>query len=153
MTASAKPLRAGSAMSVDTVHIGDQRAHVKVTGDLDLATAAALWAVLHGHLLAGRRFLRLDLSDVTFVDAATLTALQRVHDDALERRGTLVLTGVHDRIARILRIAQLDDVLFIGGSRADDDLGPATGSTFFPSRPVPWTPLAVGHRDPDPTGH
>jgi anti-anti-sigma factor len=140
-------------MSVDTVHIGDQRAHVKVTGDLDLATAAALWAVLHGHLLAGRRFLRLDQSDVTFVDAATLTALQRVHDDALERRGTLVLTGVHDRIARILRIAQLDDVLFIGGSRADDDLGPATGSTFFPSRPVPWTPLAVGHRDPDPTGH
>jgi hypothetical protein len=98
--------------------------------------------VLDGHLAAGRHLLRLDLSGVTFLDASTLSGIARVHAAALDRRGTLVLTGVTQRIARILRLTGLDDVLFIGGPRADDDLDDAE-LTLFPARPVPWTPISA----------
>jgi anti-anti-sigma factor len=98
------------------------RATVKVTGELDLASGAPLWRVLHGHVEAGRRFVRLDLSGVTFPDATVLSGITRIHYDLLRRRGTLVITGARPLVARALRVTGLDKVLFVGGSRADDDL-------------------------------
>jgi anti-sigma B factor antagonist len=115
-----KPSAVGELMSVETVGVDQLRAHVRVTGDLDMSTAAPLWAVLDGHLAAGRRFLRLDVSGVNFLDASALTGISRAHQDALALRGTLVLTGVRPRIARLLRLTGLDDVLFISGPRAHD---------------------------------
>ncbi len=116
-------------MSVETVGLDQDRAQVKVTGDLDMATSAPLWAVLTGHLAAGRKYLRLDLSEVSFLDASALSGIARAHRDALTLRGTLVLTGVHPRIARVLQLTGLDDVLFVSGPRADDGVAPgAPGS-------------------------
>jgi anti-anti-sigma factor len=109
-------------MSVKTVRFDDTNALVKVIGELDLSTAAPLWAVLDSHLAAGRRFLRLDLSGVTFLDATALTGITRAHKELLARRGTLVVTGVRSLVGRVLRMTGLDEVLFVGGSRADDDL-------------------------------
>lgn len=100
-------------MSVETVGVGRLRAHVRVSGDLDMATGAPLWAVLDGHLAAGRRYLRLDLSDVAFIDAATLTGIVRIHQCALAERGRLLLTGVRPRVARVLRLGGVDRVLFV----------------------------------------
>jgi anti-anti-sigma factor len=108
-------------MSVETVRLDPTRALVRAVGELDLGTAAPLWAVLQGHLAAGRRFLRLDLSGVTFLDATALSGITAVHRDLLAQRGTLVITGVRPLVARVLRMTGLDDVLFIGGPRADDD--------------------------------
>jgi anti-anti-sigma factor len=109
-------------LTVETVRCDRLSALIKVTGELDLATATPLWAALHEHLGAGRRFLRLDLSAVTFLDATTLTGICRVHRAALDRRGTLVMTGVRGLVARVLRLTGLDEVLFVSGPRADDDL-------------------------------
>jgi anti-anti-sigma factor len=109
-------------MSVQTVRFDDTKALVKVNGELDLSTAAPLWAVLDSHLAAGRRFLRLDLSGVTFLDATALTGITRAHKELLARRGTLVVTGVRSLVGRVLRMTGLDEVLFVGGPRADDDL-------------------------------
>lgn len=111
----------GASMAVDTVRFDAVRANIKVVGELDLATAAPLWAVLQGHLAAGRRFIRLDMSGVTFLDATALSGITRAHRDLLAARGTLVITGVRARVARVLRLTGLDEVLFVGGSRADDD--------------------------------
>lgn len=108
-------------MSVETVRFDRIRAVIKVAGELDLQTAAPLWGVLESHLGAGRRFLRLDLSGVTFLDATALTGIARVHQDLLARRGTLVITGVRALVGRVLRLTGLDEVLFVGGLRADDD--------------------------------
>lgn len=108
-------------MSVETVRFDRARAVIKVLGELDLQTAAPLWAVLESHLAAGRRFLRLDLSGVTFLDATALTGITRVHKELLSRRGTLVITGVRALVSRVLRLTGLDEVLFVGGLRADDD--------------------------------
>ena len=111
-------------MSVDTVRFDQTRALIKVNGELDLSTAAPLWAVLQSHLAAGRRFLRLDLSGVTFLDATVLTGITRAHQDLLARRGTLVITGVRALVSRVLRMTGLDEVLFVSGPRAEDDVTP-----------------------------
>lgn len=109
-------------VSVETAKCDRLRALVKVSGELDLSTAAPLWAVLQGHVESGRRFLRLDVSGVTFLDATALSGITKVHRELLGRRGTLVITGVRSLVARVLRMTGLDEVLFVGGPRADDDL-------------------------------
>jgi anti-sigma B factor antagonist len=109
------------AMSVDTVRFDRTRAIIKVTGELDLGTAAPLWAVLQNHVAAGRRFLRLDVSGLTFLDATALSGITRAHQDLLANRGTLVITGVRSLVARVLRMTGLDEVLFVSGPRSDDD--------------------------------
>ncbi|MCW2594268.1 MAG: anti-sigma factor antagonist (spoIIAA-2)/anti sigma b factor antagonist RsbV [Jatrophihabitans sp.] len=125
MTATAEPQtdpqHGGASMSVETVRFDPTRASIKVVGELDLATAPPLWAVLRGHLAAGRRFARLDVSGVTFLDATTLTGIARAHEDFLASRGTLVITGVRAPVARALRLTGLDETLFVGGPRGDDD--------------------------------
>jgi len=123
MTASTRsaPFAPDRELAVDTVRFDRLHALVKVRGEVDLATAPPLWAVLEGHVAAGRRFLRLDLSGVTFLDATALSGITRAHQDLLRRKGTLVITGVRALVARVLRITGLDEVLFVSGPRADDD--------------------------------
>jgi anti-anti-sigma factor len=137
-------------MSVDTAHCDARRASIKVSGELDIATVAPLWVALDAHLSAGRRYLRLDLSEVTFLDASTLGAIAHFHHRALDRRGTLVLTGARPPVTRMLRLTGLDDVLFVGGPRADDDLAspvPLTdegaAATVWPVLHLPGPPRAV----------
>jgi anti-anti-sigma factor len=133
-------------VAIETVECDAARASVKVAGDLDIATAPTLWRLLQVHLAVGRRFLRLDLAGLTFLDAAALSGIVGAHQDALDRRGTLVLTGVSERTARVLRLAALDTVLFVGGPRSEDDLddpGSNERHRVFPGRLVPWTPLAA----------
>jgi anti-sigma B factor antagonist len=114
-----------TSLSVETVTLDTQRATVQVGGELDLGTAPPLWAVLRHHLLAGRRFLRLDVTSLTFVDASALTGLRAIHDEALAARGTLVITGVRPLVARVLHLTGYDEVLFLGGSRAEHESPPA----------------------------
>jgi anti-sigma B factor antagonist len=137
---------AGADLIVETVRFDQHRAHVKASGEIDLSTGALLWAVLDTHVAVGRRFLRLDLSAVSFMDATAISGVARVHHEALDRRGTLVLTGVQPRIAKLLRLTGLHDVLFIGGSRADDDLH-WVQPTRFRAQLVPWTPLTAARRN------
>ena len=108
-------------MSVRTVRFDDDRASVKVDGELDMGTAAPLWAVLRSHMGAGRRFLRLDVSGLSFVDATALSGITTVHRELLASRGTLVVTGVRSLVGRVLHMTGLDEVLFVSGPRADDD--------------------------------
>jgi anti-anti-sigma factor len=116
-------------VNVETTLADRLRALVKVSGELDVSTAAPLWAVLRGHVDSGRRFLRLDMSGVTFLDATALTGITTVHRDLLQRRGTLVITGARSLVARVLRVTGLDEVLFVSGPRADDDHTLPFGST------------------------
>ena len=109
-------------MTVETVRADATGALVRVIGELDLVTAAPLWAVLQSHLAGGRRFLRLDVRGLRFLDATALSGITAVHRSALQARGTLILTGVQSVVGRVLSLTGLDDVLFIGGPRSDDDV-------------------------------
>jgi anti-anti-sigma factor len=107
------PPSIGEKVSVETVDLDPLRAFVRVTGDLDVSTAATLWAVLQGHLAAGRKHLRLDLAGVALLDSCALSGIVQIHHEALELRGTLVLSGVNPHVANVLRMTGVDDVLFL----------------------------------------
>ncbi|MDT4927242.1 MAG: hypothetical protein QOF92_109 [Pseudonocardiales bacterium] len=110
-----EPATAG-ALEIRTVLVDGARAYLQLCGELDLATADQLTSVLTRHLLGGRRFVRLDLSGLDFLDCAGLRSLVSGHNVYLARGGTLVLTHVGPRPARLLEITELDGALLIGST-------------------------------------
>jgi anti-sigma B factor antagonist len=113
-----------STPSVSTIRTTTTEALVRVAGELDATTVAPLRRALQEHRDLGRRYLRLDLSGVTLVDAVVLSEFVRVHRELLAERGTLVITGVRAAVARVIQVTGLHEVLFIGGVRADFDVRP-----------------------------
>jgi anti-anti-sigma factor len=81
-------------VEISTVLSDATRAEIRVVGELDGAAAVLLHEVVDGHVRAGRRFLRLDLSGVRLVSDAGAATLAGAHDRLLARRGTVILTGV-----------------------------------------------------------
>ena len=97
------------AFTVDVLIDDAVRVRLRARGELDLATAPVLAAVLNDQR---RRYVHLDMSEVRFCDSAGLTALVEAHRDLLSRQGSLTLVGASPRIQRLLRITGLDAVLF-----------------------------------------
>jgi len=80
---------------------------VRVSGEVDLATAPSLAEVLAG--CKGGSVLA-DLTDVTFMDAAGLNALVAARR-YLDRHGaSLFVQGASARVARLFEITGLDQV-------------------------------------------
>jgi anti-anti-sigma regulatory factor len=79
---------------VVTVNCDRTRASVRAAGALSADTVAALATAANTHIVAGRRYLRLDVSNVTSVDDAAIAVLAGIHARLLADRGTLILTGV-----------------------------------------------------------
>jgi anti-anti-sigma factor len=103
----------GGGLTVRTVLADAAHANLQLRGELDLATVDLLARALGRHLAAGRRFVRLDLSRLAFLDCAGLRCLVQAHDRFLAGRGSLSLTGVGPRINRLLRLTHLDQALLI----------------------------------------
>ena len=81
--------------------IRDDGAHVVVMlrGELDIANAADLGAVL-SEAVARNPHVIADLSDLTFIDCASLGVLVRARTRAREAGGDLVLAGARGRVRR-----------------------------------------------------
>jgi anti-anti-sigma factor len=97
--------------SLTTVRQDRTHALIRAVGEWDLANAHVLGELLEEHQKAGRRFVRLDVSAVSFLDCTCLGVLVTAHQRLLAARGALVLTGVTPRTMRLLGLAQLDRVL------------------------------------------
>jgi anti-anti-sigma factor len=94
------------------VDLDPLRAAICAVGEFDIAARDDLADVLQQQESARRRFVRLDLSRVTFLDCSCLGILVASHHRFLERHGLLVLTGIGTNLERILKITGLDDRLF-----------------------------------------
>lgn len=105
-------VRAGR-LEIITMASDASQSTVQAEGELDLATADLLTGALDDELRRGHRFVRLDLSRLTFMDCAGLRVLVRAHNRFLGVRGTLVLTGTRPQVARLLAITQLDEAFFL----------------------------------------
>jgi anti-anti-sigma factor len=92
---------------------------VRLRGDIDIATAPALRKRLLGVLRRGMRLLILDLSGVSFCDAAGLAVLIGTRHRATLLGITLRLTAPHPRVAKVLRITGLDRSITIFTTLAD----------------------------------
>jgi anti-sigma B factor antagonist len=80
-------------------------------GELDLNSGELLTAVLCNQLAMGNHSLHLDLSGVTFLDCGGLRTLVDGHNRFLAVGGSLVLTDVPPRTARLLHLTHLDEAL------------------------------------------
>jgi anti-anti-sigma factor len=108
-----------------TVHADDvaHSATIVISGELDLAVANRLAATLEGQHRHARRYVRLDLSGVTFLDATALSVIVDAHFEFLARRGTLTLVGVGRPASRQLSLTGLDDVLLVAAMSPLDGRG------------------------------
>jgi anti-anti-sigma factor len=95
--------RTGGPMFSNEPAIRDDGAHVVVTlrGELDIANAADLGAVL-SEAVARNPHVIADLSDLTFIDCASVGALVRAR--AREAGGDLVLAGARGRVLRVITL-------------------------------------------------
>lgn len=118
----------GDGLTVTVVNCDAVRAVLHLAGELDLASAQTLEVCLHRQLADGRRHLRVDMSEVTFIDASGLSALVRAHHTLLELRGALVLTAMSARCRRLIDMVGLGHTLLVSDQ--------STGITSFraPSR-------------------
>jgi anti-sigma B factor antagonist len=79
---------------------------VRVSGELDLATAPRLHAELETLLREGFRDLDLDLDQVDFCDVAGLNMLLRSHAAAVTSGGRLVVYGSCPPLRLMMRVLQ-----------------------------------------------
>lgn len=87
--------------------------HLRLAGELDIASAGRLREVTS--MLSERDLanLCLDLTDLEFLDAAGLRALLATHALVTGHGGRLVLTGLRPLARRVLRITGLHEVLTV----------------------------------------
>ncbi len=98
-------------LDISTERVDPRTVRVRVAGELDLATSAALERELDGLVADGSRTsIVLDLRDLAFLDSTGLRALWTVRQHALSAGGTLVLDEPSDPVLRILNMTRLDKV-------------------------------------------
>jgi anti-sigma B factor antagonist len=107
----------GFGLTLTVTKSDAMRANVRLVGDLDLASAKLLTAALEHEVDLGRRYLRLDLSGLGFLDTAGLQALLDAHWMLLGRRGTLILLGLTRHARRLMDLTGTSDVLLIAADQ------------------------------------
>ncbi|MGA3524872.1 STAS domain-containing protein [Melissospora conviva] len=91
-------------------------AHLRLAGELDISSTPQLGEAISRLLGDGHHRLLVDLSDLTFCDSTGMSAFVRGDNEAAAAGGWLRLTGASGRVARLLRLSGLADVL---GHRQD----------------------------------
>lgn len=109
MTTLLPPADRVEDLSVATVREGSTVA-VTVRGEVDIATAPLLRAVLDGVYAAEPRRVELDLSGVAFLDSHALTTLIAARRRLAARGAVLVLRAPSRPVARLLTASGLDRV-------------------------------------------
>ncbi|MFI2713647.1 STAS domain-containing protein [Micromonospora sp. NPDC018662] len=84
---------------------------LRLAGELDLSTAGELTAEIDRLVADGRRELLLDLTDLTFCDSTGIAAFVRGDNLVAADGGWLRLTGATGRVARVLQVTGLAEVL------------------------------------------
>jgi anti-sigma B factor antagonist len=88
----------------------DGKSTVQVRGELDIATAGQAYAYLSGVLESQGGPVVLNLSELTFCDAAGLGVLARIAGLARRSGRILTLTALRPGLVRILRLTGMDEV-------------------------------------------
>ncbi|MGR6319195.1 STAS domain-containing protein [Micromonospora soli] len=84
---------------------------LQLAGELDLSTAPQLNDAIDRLIAEGRRQLLLDLSQLTFCDSTGIAAFVRGDNLLAADDGWLRVTGATGRVARVLQITGLADLL------------------------------------------
>ena len=88
---------------------GDGKATVRVTGELDIATADQAYAYMRDVVDSQAGPVTMNLAELTFCDAAGLGVLARVAGYAKRSGRSLKLTAARPSLLRIMRITGMDE--------------------------------------------
>jgi len=97
-------------------------ARLEIFGELDLTSRAQLRQALAHHLMRGRCFVSVDLSGLTFLDAAGIGALVEEHHRFLAAHGQLVFRNAPQRVLRVLGLVGVEQELFLLDGRHGFDV-------------------------------
>jgi anti-sigma B factor antagonist len=100
---------------------------VRLSGDIDLASAPTVRSRLNDVLAFGPENVRIDLGEVGFMDSQGLNILAGIHKRAQELGGQIRLVGVPDHIRRLLELTGLDTLLDVQPSRDTPPPGSGVG--------------------------
>jgi anti-anti-sigma factor len=87
----------------------DGKRTIVLSGEIDLASAPAVWDALEP-ALEDAACVVVDLSSVRFIDSTGLSVLVRAHRRLANNGGTLVVRSPSEMASRVLRITGLDTV-------------------------------------------
>jgi anti-sigma B factor antagonist len=100
----------------------DGQITVTVRGEVDLATAGALWETLQKASVAGTTLV-VDLSGTSFMDSSGLDVLLRARRHLVTIGSTILLRSPHERVLQLLEVSGLDRVFPIEPVRGPNDNG------------------------------
>jgi anti-sigma B factor antagonist len=98
-----------AVMEASLVEVNGQVA-VVVCGEVDLATAGALWEALQRAAVPSSTLV-VDLSGTSFMDSSGLDVLLRARRHLATIGSTILLRSPHERILKLLEVSGLDRVL------------------------------------------
>jgi anti-sigma B factor antagonist len=111
--------RAQPCFELSVVVVDPLRSSFCASGELDLSARDLFAEGLQQQQDAGRRFVNLDLSRVTFIDNSCLHVIEAFHESFLKLPGLMILTGINPRVARMLKLTDLRRRLFIAADNED----------------------------------
>lgn len=124
------------------------RCGIRLVGELDQATAPTLQTVLDQVQAADRRYVTVNLSEVTFLSAAGLRVLSEADRRLRAADGSLVLTYPSARARRLLQVTGLDTTLTVHPYRDPPDWRAQATPRHAPACPGPRSvpdPCTPGH--------
>jgi anti-sigma B factor antagonist len=110
---------APTSFALSTVSLDRRSVWLRAAGELDLAAAGDLALLFQRQADAGRCFVWLDLSQVTFLDCSCLGVLVSARHRFLAAGGTFTLCGVSARVEWLLTLTGLHATLFTDTAVSD----------------------------------
>ncbi|SOD74532.1 STAS domain-containing protein [Jatrophihabitans sp. GAS493] len=102
-----------STLRVDALRSEGGRSYIKVSGSMDCGSAELVAALIDVQLSHRRKFIRMDLSDVTVIDVVGVQTVVAAHRRVLADRGTLVLAEVPTVVQAAFHTHAADDGLLV----------------------------------------
>lgn len=128
VTIGGAQIRPGPGYFTVTAHGPRPRCRLRLFGELDQATAPTLQTVLDQVRATGRRYVTLDLSEMTFLAAAGLAVFTQADRQFRDAAGSMVLAYPTDHARQLLRVSGLDTTLTLHPRAA----GPASRALARP---------------------
>jgi anti-sigma B factor antagonist len=92
---------------------GDDDAHLRVGGEVDLATAPQLAAALDGLVTATAGDLRVDCAELAFIDSSGISVLVATEQRLSADGRKLVLRDASEQFRQVLAVTALDEVFVL----------------------------------------
>jgi len=100
-------------LRLTVVDQADDDAHLRVGGEVDLATAPQLDAALGELVAATDGDLRIDCAELTFIDSSGISVLVATEQQLAADGRKLVLRDASEQFRQVLAVTALDDVFVL----------------------------------------